>query len=338
MISFLYEAVTRWRRHYIEPRALARPVISIGNIASGGRGKTPMTALVAQTLLVADERPAVLSRGYARARHVDAPVIVRDARSVRAPIEESGDEPFMLAESLDGAIVLVHPDRAIAGRVAEQLGATVHVLDDGFQHLRVARDVDIVMMEPGDLGSTVMPAGRLREPIDALDHAHAIVMLGANGMERDEAARALQIPGVRLFTGSRRVAAPAADLAGAPAFLVSGLADNAQFAHGVKAAGWTTCGHATFRDHHRYSRGEAERVSGEARAAGAAFVLTTAKDAVRLRGVWPGDVPLQVAALSLDLDDREGFDTWLLERVRTARASRAERAYRRGVYGARRAS
>jgi len=325
VFATLYAAVTRWRRLYAEPRRLGRPVISIGNLAVGGRGKTPMAGIVARILRDAGERPAILSRGYARARPSDAPVVVRDADGIRATLAESGDEPLMLAEQLDGAIVVVSPDRARAGVVAEQRGATVHVLDDGFQHVRVARDVDIVMMEPRDLGEDVMPNGRLREPIDALDHADAIVMCDDSADERAKAADALRgIPGIRLFTASRRVLPPPADLAAARALLVSGLADNAQFSWSAAEAGWRIAAQAAFDDHHRYSAADAARIARDAAAAGADVVLTTAKDAVRLRELWTDERPLHIAELAIEFDERAAFEQWLIERITLARAARAD--------------
>src|SRR5215203_292482 len=115
MLSTLYAAVARRRREWYASRPdarrrLRRPVISIGNIAAGGRGKTPFTATVARLLLDLGERPAILSRGYARARPEDGAVVVRDAHGIRADLARAGDEPFMLARQLSGAIVVSSPD------------------------------------------------------------------------------------------------------------------------------------------------------------------------------------------------------------------------------------
>lgn len=339
MIELLYAAVTRWRRRYVEPRRLSQPVISIGNLASGGRGKTPMAEVVARVLLDAGERPSILSRGYARVRGIDTPVVVRDAGGIRAPLAESGDEPLMLAERLDGAIVVVCPDRARAGVAAGKLGATVHILDDGFQHVRLARDIDIVMMEPRDLGDDVIPSGRLREPIDALEHADAIVMMDDSADEREKAAAALeQIPGVRTFTASRRVMPPPADLAAHRAFLVSGLADNAQFSWAAAEAKWRIAGQASYKDHYRYSADDAAQIARDAAAADADFVLTTAKDAVRLRELWTYDMPLHIAELAIEIDEREAFDRWLIDGVTHARAARGDAELRARRAGPRRAS
>ena len=122
-------------------------MISVGNLAVGGRGKTPMVAAIARALLAMGERPAILTRGYARAQPEDGVVVVRDPDGIRADLARAGDEPLMLARWLPGAAVLVSTDRYLAGRLAEhQFASSVHILDDGFQHLQLDRDIDIVMV------------------------------------------------------------------------------------------------------------------------------------------------------------------------------------------------
>lgn len=341
MLSLIHAHITRYRRrHAGRVRRLARPVVSIGNISVGGRAKSPMAELVARALLAAGERPSILSRGYARERNVETPVVVRDADGVRAGVAESGDEPLMLAEALDGAIVVVHPDRGRAGVVAETLGATVHVLDDGFQHLRLRRDIDIVMVHPRDLDDRVMPSGRLREPVDALAALtgnDAIVLIDGARNDRSSAAlRLADVSAAQVFTAVRRVEAPPAALVGAPAFLASGIADSGQLTQSLGAAGWMIAGERAFPDHHKYTRADAEQIARAAAAAGAAFVLTTAKDAVRLRGVWDGALPLQVVRLALEIDGT--FHAWLVERVAGARAADERDRHRARRDGERRAS
>ena len=337
MIAAVLAGLARFRRrHPGRMRRLPQPVVSIGNIAAGGRAKSPMAELAARALLEAGERPAILSRGYAREQKTEAPVVVRDAEAVRAGVAESGDEPLMLAEALDGAIVIVHADRARAGAVAEGLGATVHILDDGFQHLRLRRDIDIVMIDPRDLDDRVMPAGRLREPIDALAAAHAIVLIDPDQRELSTVwMRLAEISDAQVFSATRRVEPPPAELAGGRALLVSGIADAAQLARSVKAAGWAIAGEHTFEDHHRYTAADVAAIEREAASAGATFVLTTAKDAVRLRGVWRGDVPLVVARMTLGIDGT--LADWLIERITRARVERSLEARRVREDGERRA-
>ena len=153
-------------------------MISVGNLSVGGTGKTPVVAAIAEWLLARGERPAVLSRGYKRRDPVPGVVVVSDGTTVRAGLDRSGDEPLMLAHALPGAIVCVAGDRYLAGALAERsLGATVHVLDDGFQHFALDRDVDIVLVAARDLQDSTLPSGRLREPPDVLIAADAIVAL-----------------------------------------------------------------------------------------------------------------------------------------------------------------
>ncbi|MSO50723.1 MAG: tetraacyldisaccharide 4'-kinase, partial [Acidobacteria bacterium] len=151
-------------------------VISVGNIAFGGRGKTPTVAAIARLLLEMGERPAILSRGYGRRRTEDGVVVVSDGRHLLADVDRAGDEPLMLARDLPGVAVLVCEQRAMAGAFARHiLRATALVLDDGFQHRQMARDVDVVLVTPGDLTGRRAPFGALREPVSALDRADVII-------------------------------------------------------------------------------------------------------------------------------------------------------------------
>jgi len=163
-------------------RHLRRPVVSVGNLRVGGSGKTPTVACVARALLKMGERPSVLSRGYARRDAPAGVVVVSDGQRLHADLARSGDEPLMLARALAGVSVLVSEDRYLAGVVAEQqFGATVHVLDDGFQHLRLARAVDLLIVSEEDLvDARTLPGGRLREPLSAAAVADAMLVPGVD--------------------------------------------------------------------------------------------------------------------------------------------------------------
>jgi tetraacyldisaccharide 4'-kinase len=184
-IGAIYGRLARARRGTFDAsparrERLGRPVISVGNLVVGGSGKTPVTAYVAALLADAGEQPAILSRGYKRERADEAVVIVSDGLRRLADFERAGDEPLMLARMLDGrgVRVLVGARRVEAGRIAEErCGATVHVLDDGFQHHALARDVDLLVASAHDLdGETLLPHGRLREPVDAAQRADALLL------------------------------------------------------------------------------------------------------------------------------------------------------------------
>jgi tetraacyldisaccharide 4'-kinase len=338
MLDTLYAAAARRRREWYAARPdlrrrLRRPVISIGNIAVGGRGKTPLTALVAQLLLEMGERPAILSRGYKRSDPQDGAVVVRDAGGVRADLGRSGDEPMMLARQLPGAIVITSPDRYLGGRLAElHLGATVHLLDDGFQHFQLDRDADIVVVAREDLSGRTLPSGRLREPADVLIAADALVSF--DPIERPVAPDAV-------FSATRHVGAPRfedgrGDADARPegraysdvrpdsdarhrVYVISGIAHPEHFVAAVRSHGLTVVGERAFTDHHPYSARDLERVVTEARSAGADAIVTTEKDFVRLLPHRPFALPVGYLPLTIEVEPREEFRAWLRTSLATAR-------------------
>jgi tetraacyldisaccharide 4'-kinase len=318
LLSALYAAIARRRRERYAARPdlrrrLRHPVVSIGNLAVGGRGKTPMTAYVARTLLEMGERPAVLSRGYGRRDRRDGVVVVRDADGIRADLARAGDEPLMLARQLPGVSVLSCPDRYTAGRLAEQhLGSTVHVLDDGFQHLQLDRDVDLLIVASDDIARpATLPAGRLREPLDTLIAADAILAADDDVVVQPVEAA----PPV--FRVHRTPLPPPPD--DRPALALAGIAEPARFLRELRAAGWAIAETMTFRDHHAYSARDVERILQGAKDAGAVRIVTTEKDAVRLLRFRPLAVPLTTVPLRLEPAPAAEFAAWLGDAVRAAR-------------------
>jgi tetraacyldisaccharide 4'-kinase len=318
--SSVYAAAVRRRREFYARRPdlrrrLRRPVVSVGNIAVGGRGKTPLVATLARLLLEMGERPAVLSRGYGRQYPVDGVVVVRDPLGIRADLERSGDEPLMLARQLPGASVLACRDRYLAGRVAEHhLGATVHLLDDGFQHLQLDRDVDIVLLGRDDVVRPItLPAGRLREPIDVLAAADAVVAVDddveVGGLDRE----------TPVFRARRSLGEPVGVERSEPVFAVAGIAGPNGFFTALRGAGWSLAGVRAFGDHHRYSRGDIARLAAESRTAGAAAILTTEKDYVRLLPHRPFAVRVAWVPLTMEPDPLPEFRRWLAGSIDAAR-------------------
>jgi tetraacyldisaccharide 4'-kinase len=333
MLSALYAAIARRRRERFTRRPdlrrrLRRPVISVGNLAVGGRGKTPVVAAVARELLAMGERPAILTRGYARTRSEDGVVVVRDPEGIRSDLARAGDEPLMLARQLERVSVLASPDRYLAGCLAEHhFGATVHVLDDGFQHLQLDRDVDIVIVGRDDFARPVtLPAGRLREPLDTLIAADAIltaecdvtiaggVLSGADGVRVD-----MDRADVRIFRLSRRICAPLNVPAGAAVLAVAGVAFPARFFEDLGAGGWNVVRTIPFRDHHPYARRDVRRIFAEARAAGADAVLTTEKDYVRLLPFRPFPMRTGFLPLTMEPEPLPEFRRWLAGSLGAAR-------------------
>jgi len=302
------------------------PVVSVGNIAMGGRGKTPTVAHVTALLIGAGETPAILSRGYGRRLAEDGVVIVSDGRHLRADLDRSGDEPLMLARQLPGAVVLVCDVRAMSAALAETaLGATIHVLDDGFQHRSLQRDIDLVLVSPDDLDDRRVPFGRLRSPVRALASADAVIVDAADAagiLPRLDRTR------TEVFTLRRSLGAPfwlesqAADLGQVwidpgPVVALAGIAAPERFVRTLEAAGWQVADLIGFADHHRYSRRDLDRIATAARGR---VVVTTEKDAMRLLPLRPLPVPIAAVPLVASVEPADRFRSWLLARVAEVRA------------------
>ena len=323
MLHLLYSQLARSRRRYYQHRPhlrrrLTAPVISIGNLTVGGSGKTPLTAEVARILIEMGERPAILSRGYARSKPSDSAVIISDGITVKSDVAHAGDEPFMLTRLVPGASIVVCPSRYLAGRVAEsQLGCTVHVLDDGFQHFQLERDIDLLVAPPEDFtpGKT-LPFGRLREPIDAARAADALLVPGDVVMAADMSDRLKVSPA---FTFTRTITGPDAP---ARVFAFAGIAKPPHFFTELERAGWKVVGRRSYRDHHQYSAAEIGALARAAREAGAEALVTTSKDIVRLSSAHrtaAHGMPLIEVPLHISIEP--GFRDWIRDRLSKARAA-----------------
>ncbi len=313
----------RAERHPERRRRLSRPVISVGNLSMGGTGKSPVVAAIAQWLVARGERPSVLSRGYARADVVDGVVVVSDGTRILADVDRAGDEPLMLARQAPGAIVCVSSDRYLAGVLAERvLGSTVHILDDGFQHLALMRDLDVLVTTVGEIpNGRVIPRGRLREPIDAAAHAQVLVVSGAtSGAASAEAwalgisqscgaERTLQGP---VAVGNREPGAGSRNALSTPdsrlptpgdnVLAVAGIANPERFVESLRAADWRVADTVLFPDHHRYTKADLDRVGEAMRKANAGAVFTTDKDAVRFDALGALPFPLYRVPLAVRFD------------------------------------
>ena len=318
MLSALYAAVVRRRRERYAARPdlrkrLLHPVISVGNLALGGRGKTPLVASLARMLRDAGERPAVLTRGYGRARRSGAVVVVRDPEAVRAGLDEAGDEPLMLARQLPGVSVLVCADRYRAGRHAEErLGATVHILDDGFQHLQLERDIDLLILSREDIARPItLPWGRLREPLDTIIAADAIL---TGDDEVVVQTGDLDLPVFRLRrTGD--FTAPSAE----PVIAVAGIAGPGRFFDDLRAGGWQVVDRLEFADHHRYTPRDVSRIVHRARRCGAVRIVTTEKDYVRLTPLQPIALPVTWLGIVVEPEPLAPFREWIMSGLATTR-------------------
>jgi tetraacyldisaccharide 4'-kinase len=280
-------------------RRVSCPVVSVGNLTVGGTGKTPAVLRAVETLVELGHRPAVVSRGYRRrTRGVQ---VVADTASIRLEPEDGGDEPFLLARHLRGVPVVVGANRHDAAELAvRRFGATAIVLDDGFQHRTLVKDLEIVMARacrPWGNGK-LLPAGPLREPLAALARADLVVATGVRAPDDlAEVARAVAVaaPGVPVL-GACHVAAECWDarrmepvaldaLAGTRVLAFAGIAFPDAFRATLAEVGAAVQDVVRFDDHHWYSAADMRALAGRARDEGAEALVTTEKDWVRLRPV-----------------------------------------------------
>lgn len=329
-LSTLYGAAAAWRRqwyaqHPDRRRKLDRPVISVGNLRVGGSGKTPIVEHLARVLADAGYTPAILSRGYGRRSTSSSPTIVSDGRQILATVDTSGDEPFMLARALlnKGVRVVVGADRYASGRLAEtRLGATVHILDDGFQHFGLVRDVDLVVTGEHDLSDEPLPYGRLREPLASAASADALLVDAGYQDAAERIGRALRARNAYHITRSLlppRIVATG-DTVVVPndskVFAFAGIARPERFFGDLTSAGWNVVGTKSFNDHHRFTAGDVRRIADAAKKAGAAIVLTTEKDAVRLPSTAAMTMRLAAVPLVSTVEPADEFRPWLLGQIR----------------------
>lgn len=241
------------------------PVISVGNITVGGSGKSPVTAFIAEKLLKQGEKVAILSRGYGAEIQGN-----KQVESSNRPVDV-GDEPLMLKKQLPKAQVWVGKDRAKSAQLAQEAGATCLLLDDGFQNWRLARDVDIILLDSmqGVGNGFMLPAGCLREPVSAMERADIKVAMNGD-MPRTDIS-------LNLMVNNKDIRA----LKGRKVLAFSGIGIPEKFFNSLRNAGIVIVGDETFPDHHLFSDEELTKLKNRAEKLGAVLV-TTLKDAVKL--------------------------------------------------------
>ncbi len=281
------------------------PVVSIGNLTVGGTGKTPLAIDLATKFVAAGFRPAVLSRGYRR-KSTDEYLIVSDGKTILTTCEDAGDEPFLIASSVKGAVVIVGARRAQTAEVAcSQLGCNILLLDDGFQHLKITRDADVVLIDYNDdlENDLLLPAGRLREPLAALNRASSVVITKVPAVPDHAKLEKLSaivhkhnhgatialcrfVP-TRLVgfddSGSVPALVTRSALAAVPGKVIAfcGLARPERFFSELPGDKFTVVEKVSLPDHHWYTAGDASRLNALARKHDAEGFVTTEKDMVK---------------------------------------------------------
>ena len=339
LLSKAYGTGVRLRRNayasgFLKQKKLPCTVISIGNLTTGGTGKTPMTIYVAEQVRRLGYRVAVLSRGYKGAAEKSGG-IVSDGNAVLMDPLSAGDEPFLLAASLKGIPVLVGHDRYQSGMLAiNRFQTEVVILDDAFQHLALFRDVNLLLLDsslPFGNGH-LLPRGSLREPVSALDFSDALIMTRSPrpfcGPAEPWAVQrpvfcAIHEPffSRRFSAGEKpefQVNAPLAEgdlFIGKRYFAFSGIARNDDFLKTLKKKGADVLGFQGFSDHHFYSDKDIQAIQNAAVKAGATAIVTTEKDLARLHGRFQFPMECVVIGIRMSLDNAMAFDRFIQNRI-----------------------
>ena len=320
-----------------EVHDLGARVISVGNLTVGGTGKTPIVAYLAAELAKQGEKVCILTRGYGREDESNR-VLVSDGKSVLVDASVGGDEPVELAEKLLGkAIVIADADRVRAAEWAKRkFGVTAFVLDDGFQHRKVKRDIDLICIDATDpFGKgKLLPAGRLREQVTNLNRTDTVVITRVEQVDdisdlrseiSDVAPNAAVIECRTTLSGFWDLTAEtqrrrdgrefidAAEIAERQCYGFCGIGNPDSFFRLLEQSGVNVTGKRSFRDHQRYTQQDIDDVESSARQLGADALVTTAKDAIKLSNLLIS-LPCYAAAAEVEIADADAFFRKVLTR------------------------
>jgi tetraacyldisaccharide 4'-kinase len=322
--------VAAYETDYLKQKRLDAFVIGIGNVTVGGTGKTPMVEYIARYLKSEDQRVAILTRGYGR-KSSGLRVINKQASESKSAksYKEYGDEPLMLARALPDVSIVINKDRHEAGRWAEtNLGSEVLILDDAYQHLSLARDLNILLIDATDpFGDfEIIPFGRLREPLYAIKRADAIIVTRADRPFDQGQVNAIikyfcgdKVPVMYVYSVITRLSHletgesyEASEFRGWNMAALCGIGNPQAFTDDILQAGMNIVSENFFADHYAYTQKDIDRVISEARASGADAIITTEKDAVRLEELNLGEFPVYAAHLEIQSEDEIRLKSLLL--------------------------
>ena len=311
--SLLYE------KDILRKKRLPRPVISIGNITVGGTGKTPVTAYIARYLLEKGLKVAVLSRGYG-GKLEGKTTVVSNGKQLFHSAEECGDESFLLAGTLPGLIVVIGADRHKAGTLAmEGFTPDVFLLDDGYQHLRLHRDLNILLLDQrSPFGNNwTLPAGLLREPLAAIARSDLVILTRcADTAKKDLLPENLQ--GKKVYKSRHKLidalpldgggAVELESLQNQKVLAFAGIAEPEFFFDGLREKNLKVMETLSFPDHATYDKKAIALISKTLETSGADYLVTTEKDGVKLK-LLPEALKQKtvLARLELEIEDAEGL-------------------------------
>jgi len=322
-----------YRQGIFQQYRLEVPVISVGNLLIGGTGKTPLVQYIAKLLQKHNRKPAILSRGY-KGSATNAINIVSNTTEILLDAAEAGDEPRLLAEKLPGIPVITGKKRFTTGRFAiDSLGVDTLILDDGFQHMALERDLDLVLFNTQKLlgNGCVLPGGELREPLSALKRAHAFIISGPDEPRDRNAEEFISLlgrlhPEKPIFTGTyepekmltrichgKNDTISHGDASKVPLYGFCAIARPESFRKTLETTGLKLTGFKSFEDHHFYTARNIESLLHNADHSGAEGLVTTEKDLVKLHHIFPIEFPLLVLPVRLRFG--EDFDRFLTNHI-----------------------
>ena len=315
-----------YQHGWFKAHRLARPVLSVGNLTMGGTGKTPLVAYVAKTLLRRGWKPSILTRGYGRRSKAEL-IVLAPEPGRRANAQEIGDEPALLARALPEVPLIICADRFRGGQVAEdRFQVDAHILDDGFQHLALARDVDLLALDATQRISDwqLLPAGRQREPLSALRRAQILVLTRTDSADPQLLEElVLKVhPAAKVFRSRTKLsgwtdalsgeAVSIEDILAQKVAAFCGIGNPQAFFGDVRRWGFRLAAEDAFPDHHVYTGEEIGQLVVRARRNGAVALLTTQKDAVKFSGDWTPQLPILACEIEAQILDAEDFERTLL--------------------------
>jgi tetraacyldisaccharide 4'-kinase len=321
-----------YERGWLRTHRLARPVVSVGNITLGGTGKTPLVACVANLLQRRGWKPSILTRGYGRASKEPMNVLAPGADR-QAKASAIGDEPALLARLLPQVPIVICADRFRGGQMAEErFSVDAHILDDGFQHLALARDVDVVALDATQILSDrhLLPAGRQREPLSALRRAQMVVITRTDSADPTPLGElVLKIhPTAKVFRSRTELmgwtdvtsgaAVPTEQIRLQKVTAFCAIGNPRAFFADLRRWGFSLVAEDAFPDHHVYTGEEIERLVEDARKRGASVLLTTRKDATKFSREWAPRLPILACEIETQILAAEDFEATLVSYLEKA--------------------
>ena len=301
----IWDSYWRLRR----PVSLQARVISVGNITVGGSGKTTIAGHIAGKCISKGLKTAIVARGYKRS---GSGLIILTAKSYSS-WEDCGDEPAALVKSNNELVVYVDSDKTAAAKKAVEGGYDVIVIDDGFQHRKLHRDIDIVCLDGSDPfgNGHLLPVGRLREPIRSLSRADVIIVV--DGSSQETSALPGELAAIPKFKARKKVRSirnfleETVELEGSRVLAFCGLGNPESFYRSLQETGCDVAGFMKFKDHHRYDSDDIRRILNNHIAGKSDHIVTTLKDAVKLEKIWPANIPFYFLETVIELEREDEF-------------------------------